>query len=84
MLPFVDCVISVSSTMTEDFCRAVGYPKAKVRTIYLGVDDSFTKLDETDAWRGPNSYTASRRTFCFSLGTSSLIRTWKTCYAASG
>ena len=50
MLPFVDCVISVSSTMTEDFCRAVGFPEAKVRTIYLGVDESFTKLDETDAW----------------------------------
>jgi glycosyltransferase involved in cell wall biosynthesis len=50
MLPFVDCVISVSSTMTEDFCRAVGFPEAKVRTIYLGVDESFTKLDETDVW----------------------------------
>jgi glycosyltransferase involved in cell wall biosynthesis len=50
MLPFVDRVISVSNTMTDDFCRAVGFPRAKVATIYLGVDESFKKLDETDAW----------------------------------
>ena len=30
MLPFVDRVISVSNTMTDDFCRAVGFPEAKV------------------------------------------------------
>ena len=50
MLPFVDRVISISNTMTKDFCRAVGFPEAKVTTIYLGVDESFTKLDETEAW----------------------------------
>jgi glycosyltransferase involved in cell wall biosynthesis len=50
MLPFVDRVISVSNTMTDDFCRAVGFPRAKVATIYLGVDESFKKLEETDAW----------------------------------
>ena len=50
MLPFVDRVISVSNTMTKDFCRATGFPEPKVATIYLGVDESFTKLDETDAW----------------------------------
>ena len=49
MLPF-DRVISVSSTMTKDFCRAVGFPETKVTTIYLDVDESFTKLDKTDAW----------------------------------
>ena len=47
---FVDRVISVSSTMTKDFCRAVGFPEPKVTTIYLDVDESFTKLDKTDAW----------------------------------
>jgi glycosyltransferase involved in cell wall biosynthesis len=50
MLPCVDRVISVSKTMTRDFCRATGFPEAKVATIYLGVDESFTKLDETEAW----------------------------------
>jgi glycosyltransferase involved in cell wall biosynthesis len=50
MLPFVDRVISISNTMTKDFCSAVGFPATKVATIYLGVDESFTKLDETDAW----------------------------------
>ena len=50
MLPFVDRMISISNTMTKDFCRAVGFPEAKVATIYLGVDESFKKLEETDAW----------------------------------
>jgi glycosyltransferase involved in cell wall biosynthesis len=50
MLPSVDRVISVSKTMTKDFCRATGFPETKVATIYLGVDESFTKLDETEAW----------------------------------
>lgn len=49
-LPFVDRVISVSNTMTDDFCRALGFPRAKVATIHLGVDESFRRLDETDAW----------------------------------
>jgi glycosyltransferase involved in cell wall biosynthesis len=49
-LPFVDRVISVSNTMTDDFCRALGFPRARVATIHLGVDESFRKLDETDAW----------------------------------
>jgi glycosyltransferase involved in cell wall biosynthesis len=49
-LPFVDRVISVSNTMTEDFCRALGFPRAKVATIHLGVDESFKKLAKSDAW----------------------------------
>jgi glycosyltransferase involved in cell wall biosynthesis len=51
MLPFVDRVISVSNTMTDDFCRAVGFPRSKVSTIHLGVDESFRKLDEIEAWQ---------------------------------
>jgi glycosyltransferase involved in cell wall biosynthesis len=50
MLPFVDRVISVSQTMTKDFCLATGVPETKVATIYLGVDESFTKLDQAEAW----------------------------------
>jgi glycosyltransferase involved in cell wall biosynthesis len=50
MLPFVDRVISISNTMTADFCRTVGFPEAKVTTIHLGVDERFAKLDEADAW----------------------------------
>jgi glycosyltransferase involved in cell wall biosynthesis len=49
ILPFVDRVISVSHTMTKDLCRALGFPEAKVATVYLGVDESFTKLDGTAA-----------------------------------
>jgi glycosyltransferase involved in cell wall biosynthesis len=49
-LPFVDRVIAVSNTMTDDFCRALGFPRAKVATIHLGVDESFRKLAATDAW----------------------------------
>jgi glycosyltransferase involved in cell wall biosynthesis len=49
MLPFVDRVISVSNTMTKDFCRAVGFPEARVSTIYLGVDERFGRLDDAAA-----------------------------------
>ena len=50
MLPFVDRVISISNTMTKRFCLAVGFPATKVTTIYVGVDERFTKVDETEAW----------------------------------
>jgi hypothetical protein len=83
MLPFVDGVISVSNTMTKDFCRATGFPEAKVATIYLGVDESFTSSMRPTPGEKPESYTASPRTFCSLSATSFLIRTWKTCCVAS-
>jgi glycosyltransferase involved in cell wall biosynthesis len=49
MLPGADAVVSLSNTMTHDFCAALGYPEARVHTVPLGVDREFGRV--TDAAR---------------------------------
>ena len=50
LLRSADAVISVSETMTHDFCQATKYPKDRVYTTYLGVDDDFLRIED-DALR---------------------------------
>jgi glycosyltransferase involved in cell wall biosynthesis len=44
VLRCADAVISVSHTMTRDFCTATKYPEDRVYTTYLGVDDDFSRI----------------------------------------
>jgi glycosyltransferase involved in cell wall biosynthesis len=49
VLKSADAVISVSDTMTRDFCNATGYPEDRVYTTYLGVDDDFARVEDDAA-----------------------------------
>jgi glycosyltransferase involved in cell wall biosynthesis len=49
MLPAADRVISLSETMTRDFCRATGFPASRVATAYLGVDSRFRRIEDQKA-----------------------------------
>jgi len=48
-LPRVDRVISISDTMTRDFCAALGFPAERVCTTYLGVNPAFRPLEDAEA-----------------------------------
>ena len=41
-----DALISVSKTMTRDFCKATNYPADRIYTIHLGVDDNFSPIED--------------------------------------
>jgi glycosyltransferase involved in cell wall biosynthesis len=46
VLRSADAVISVSDTMTRDFCKATKYPADRVYPAYLGVDGDFSRIDD--------------------------------------
>jgi glycosyltransferase involved in cell wall biosynthesis len=46
LLSHADAVISVSRTMTQDFCEATNFPKDRVCTTYLGVDEDFSRIED--------------------------------------
>ena len=46
VLRSADVVISVSDTMTRDFCKATNYPEDRVWTTHLGVDGDFSPIED--------------------------------------
>jgi glycosyltransferase involved in cell wall biosynthesis len=46
VLRSADVVISVSDTMTRDFCKATNYPEDRVWTTHLGVDGDFSRIED--------------------------------------
>jgi glycosyltransferase involved in cell wall biosynthesis len=63
-----DAIISVSHTMTRDFCNATGYPEHRVHTTYLGVDDDFTRVEDGMALTGARGRYALAEPFVLFVG----------------